>query len=155
MRGITAQWGLGISSSRYCSHMNSYGLYTGLPAWPAGPELPLSPGPSHGDGQGCQEQRAQACGCCLMDGRPALWKQLTPLPAKQEPWPGAHGQGVRPQSWADPGRAAALGAHGLMQEALFRGGGVRGAGQEQGGGGSFPRPQPPLTEGGMHIAEGC
>lgn len=78
-----------------------------------------------------------------MDGRPALWKQLMPLPAKQEPWPGAHGQGVRPRGWADPGRAADLGAHGLMQAALFWSGGVRGAGQEWGGGGSLPRPPAP------------
>ena len=93
-----------------------------------------------------------------MDGRPALWKQLTPLPAKQEPWPGAHGQGVRPQSRADPGRAAALGAHWLMQEALFWGGGAVSEALARNGEGVAPspgpRPHPPLTEGGMHIAEG-
>lgn len=83
---------------------------------------PCPPGPSHGDGQGCQKQWAQACGCCPMDGRPSPLETVNASPSKA----GAKAWRTRPRSASAKlgqtrDRAAALRAHPLMQEPLFQG----------------------------------
>lgn len=94
-----------------------------------------------------------------MEG-PSPLEILSPLPANQEPEPWAQAKEHMQEARADLGTvfhflgAEARGAPGLVQEAVFWVGDVRGAGRDRRVGGPLLGPPNLPAEGGVHRAEG-